>query len=76
MKLTPKEVECGHCGHIFIADRNKSWCEKCCRAVFYDAKDQRRHKVFSWSLIGAVLALITIMTYLVLEYVVQPLSRL
>lgn len=76
MKLTPKEVACSHCGHTFIADREKSWCEKCCRPVFYDITDQRRHKLFGWTIVGAVLALITIATYLVIEYVVQPLSRL
>ena len=75
-QLVPKEIECSHCGHTFVSDRNKTWCEKCCRAVFYNAKDQKRNKLFSIYLVAAILGLVTLMTYIVIELVVVPISRL
>ncbi|MFW5639564.1 MAG: hypothetical protein ACOCWY_05895 [Thermodesulfobacteriota bacterium] len=38
--LSEKEVTC-KCGHSFITQKEKSWCEKCCRSVFYHRKDRR-----------------------------------
>lgn len=39
-QLPEKEVTC-KCGHSFITQKEKSWCEKCCRGVFYHRKDRR-----------------------------------
>ena len=44
MALKPKQVTC-RCGHSFITDRNRSWCEKCCEAVYYHEKDKNKHRI-------------------------------
>lgn len=39
-QLAEKEVTC-KCGHSFLTRKDRSWCEKCCRRVFYHRKDRR-----------------------------------
>jgi uncharacterized paraquat-inducible protein A len=39
MRLAPKQVTC-RCGHTFTSHRDRSWCDKCCEAVYYHEKDK------------------------------------
>ena len=39
MKLEPKEITCHHCNNTTMVERERDWCEKCGRRVFYDPKD-------------------------------------
>jgi hypothetical protein len=73
--LVPKLVEC-KCGHTFESSKHKSWCEKCCRPVFYHSKDQRRHQLSSYYLITMMISAMVFVTYLFLEMIAKPLLSL
>ncbi|MEJ2659302.1 MAG: hypothetical protein P8Z73_01075 [Desulfobacteraceae bacterium] len=73
--LIPKTVQC-KCGHEFETARHKSWCEKCCRPVFYHARDQRWHQLNNFYLIGMMVSAIVFVTYLFLEMIAKPLLSL
>lgn len=72
MILTPKTVTC-RCGHSFTADRDRSWCEKCCEAVYYNVKDKNKHRYNSMYVVGVILAVITFLTYVFMELIAVPL---
>lgn len=72
MKLAPKTVTC-RCGHSFTAVRNRSWCEKCCEAVYYNEKDQNKHRLNSVYVVGIILAVVTFLTYVFVELIASPL---
>lgn len=71
MTLTPKQVTC-RCGHAFISDRDRSWCEKCCDAVYYHDKDKNRHRKNSMYVVGIILAVVTFLTYVFIELIATP----
>jgi hypothetical protein len=73
--LIPKTVQC-KCGHAFETTRLKSWCIKCCRPVFYHAKDQRRHRWSNYYLISMMVTAIVFVSYLFLEMIAKPLLSL
>ena len=73
--LVPKMVEC-KCGHAFETSREKSWCEKCCRPVFYYLKDQRRHQLSSYYMITLMVTVLMFVTYLFVELIAKPLLSL
>ena len=70
--LELKIVQC-KCGHAFESSKHKSWCEKCCRPVFYHAKDQRRHQLSNFYLITMMVTAIVFVGYLFLEMIAKPL---
>ena len=72
MSLTPKTVTC-RCGHSFTTDRDRSWCEKCCEAVYYNKKDQNKHRLNSMYVVGIILAVVTFLTYVFMELIASPL---
>jgi hypothetical protein len=71
MKLPPKEVTCD-CGNTSVVEKQKSWCAKCGRPVFYDKKDKTRHKLNTLYYVAIMLAVITFITYVFLELIVTP----
>ena len=72
MTLTPKTVTC-RCGHTFTTNRDRSWCEKCCEAVYYHAKDRNKHRNTSIYEIGIILAVVMFLTYVFMELIASPL---
>lgn len=72
MALKHKQVTC-RCGHSFIIDRNRSWCEKCCEAVYYDAKDKNKYRLDSLYVVGIIVAVVTFLTYVFMELIASPL---
>lgn len=72
MTLKAKTVTC-RCGHSFITDRDRSWCEKCCEPVYYHEKDKNKHRANSIYVIGIILAVATFLTYLFMEMIASPL---
>jgi len=72
MSLAPKEVTC-RCGHSFITDRERSWCEKCCDAVYYHEKEKNRHRNNSMYIVGIIIAVVTFLTYVFMELIASPL---
>ncbi len=70
--LVPKMVTC-QCGHTFESSRAKSWCEKCCRPVFYHDRDQRRHKIGNMYMIGVMAMVLMFIAYLFVEMIAAPL---
>lgn len=72
MSLAPKEVTC-RCGHSFITDRERSWCEKCCDAVYYHKKDKNRYRNNSMYIVGIIIAVVTFLTYVFMELIASPL---
>ncbi len=73
--LALKTVEC-KCGHAFETRRHKSWCEKCCRPVFYHSKDQRRHQLNSYYMMTLMVTVLMFVTYLFVEMIAKPLLSL
>jgi hypothetical protein len=72
MILEPKMVEC-KCGNQFEANLHKSWCQKCCRPVFYHKKDQRNHLISHSYLIGAMMMVFMFVVYIFIEMIATPL---
>jgi predicted nucleic acid-binding Zn ribbon protein len=72
MSLAPKEVTC-RCGNSFITDRERSWCEKCCDAVYYHKKDKNRYRNNSMYIVGIIIAVVTFLTYVFMELIASPL---
>lgn len=73
--LAPKQVKC-QCGHAFESAKPKAWCEKCCRPVFYNEKDQRNHKLSSYYMFTVMAAALMFVTYLFVEMIAGPLLSL
>jgi uncharacterized paraquat-inducible protein A len=74
MTLEAKQVNC-QCGHSFITEKEKSWCERCARPVYYHKKDQRRHKLNQIYVVAMAALAITFLTYLFIEMIAEPLLR-
>jgi hypothetical protein len=75
MGLPEKEVTCDHCGHTFLSDKYKYWCDKCGRPVFYDAEGRRKNKVTNLIITLAVVGVFCFVTYIFIEMIVEPLMR-
>lgn len=71
MTLTPKQVTC-RCGHSFTTSRDRSWCEKCCDAVYYHEKDKNKHRLHGIYVVGIILAVVTFLTYVFIELIATP----
>ena len=69
--LQPKTVEC-QCGNAIEMTQESDWCTQCANKVFYEEKDQRRHRWNSIYIYGIVLAVVTFLTYVFLELIVKP----
>ena len=74
MSLEAKELTC-QCGHSFIAEKEKTWCEKCARPVFYHKKDQRRNTLNQYYAVAMAAIVITFLTYLFIEMIASPLLQ-
>ncbi len=61
--LEPKTVEC-QCGNRIEMTQESDWCTKCVHKVFYDEKDQRRHRWDTLYMYGAILAVVSLLTYI------------
>ncbi|GAB6905519.1 hypothetical protein DESC_290026 [Desulfosarcina cetonica] len=72
MALEPKTAIC-RCGHTMTLTRHRTWCEKCCEAVYYHEKDKNRHRINSIYVVGVILAAITFLTYIFMEMIAVPL---
>lgn len=75
MGLPKKEVTCDHCGHTFVSDREKYWCDTCGRPVFYTAQGRRRHKMTGLVIILGALGAFCFITYIFIEMIAEPLLR-
>ena len=75
MGLPEKEVTCDHCGHNFLSDREKYWCDKCGRPVFYSDKGRRRQKMTNLMIILSVAGVFCFIAYIFIEIIVDPLLR-
>jgi len=71
MSLEPKQITC-RCGHSFTIDRHRSWCEKCCDAVYYHEKDRNKYRNNNIYVIGLILAAVTFLTYVFIELIASP----
>jgi hypothetical protein len=72
MSLTPKAVTCD-CGHTFTSNRDRSWCERCANAVYYNEKDKNKYKLSNMYITGVIVAVITFLTYVFMELIASPL---
>ena len=75
MSLKPKQVSC-QCGHTFISNRNRSWCERCANAVYYYEKDKNKSKINNWYITGVIVAVMSFLTYVFMELIATPLMSL
>lgn len=72
MTLPTKQVTC-RCGHSFTTSRDRSWCEKCCEAVYYHDKDKNKHRNNTYYVAGIILAVVFFLTYVFMELIATPL---
>jgi predicted amidophosphoribosyltransferase len=72
MSLEPKNVNCA-CGNPLELNREKVWCPKCARPVYYHEKDRRRDKLNRYYLLTVFFVVITFMVYLFIELIAEPL---
>ncbi len=72
MNYAAKEVVCD-CGHTFISQREKAWCEKCCSAVYYDEKDSKKFKMNNYYILSAIVSVVTFLTYVFIELIATPI---
>jgi hypothetical protein len=72
MALRPKTLTC-RCGHTFSTDRYRTWCQKCCAAVYYDKKDRNKFRFDNMYVVGIILAVVTFLTYVFVELIASPL---
>lgn len=73
--LEPKQVEC-RCGNSFEATKPKTWCEKCCRPVFYFEKDRRKHQLNHYYIITMIVMVLMFISYIFVELIARPLLTL
>ena len=70
--LFAKTVTC-KCGNSYETTKAKTWCQKCCRPVFYHDKDRRKHMINSYYMITVILMVLMFITYLFIEMIADPL---
>jgi len=75
LALAPKMVEC-QCGNTFEATQHKTWCQKCCRPVFYHEKDQRRYKMNNIYMVGVMAMVMMFIAYIFIEMIAAPLMSM
>ena len=73
--LPPKDVQCT-CGNVITLQENSDWCTKCANKVFYDEKDQRRHRFHKYYTWVIILSVITFLTYIFIELLFEPVLNL
>lgn len=71
MKFEVKEVEC-ECGHRFESENWRSWCTKCGKPVYYDPKDQKRHKLNSVYMFLVFISVVFFLIYIYTELIARP----
>ena len=74
MALAEKQLTC-QCGHTITAVKEKTWCEKCARPIFYHKRDQRRYKMNQFYAVAMAALVITFLTYLFIEMIATPLLQ-
>ena len=72
MPLPPKEVTC-KCGHTTTLETVKLLCTKCGKYVFYNSREQRRHKMNTIYVLALFLMAFGLLTFLFMEMIVDPL---
>jgi predicted nucleic acid-binding Zn ribbon protein len=64
--LVPKIIQCT-CGNAVESVFLKTWCQECCRPIFYHEKDSRRDRLNSYYMTGVIAFAIMLMAYFVIE---------
>lgn len=72
MPLPSKTVTCS-CGQDIELKRNKDWCDRCGRPVFYDSKDKNGHRLNTYFITLMLLLGIGVITYFFIELVMVNL---
>lgn len=72
MPLTSKTVKCT-CGWDVELQKNKDWCDKCGRPVFYYPKERTRHRMNTYFVTLMLLVGIGVFTYFFIELVMVNL---
>ncbi len=71
MALSNKQLTC-RCGHMFTTNRYRTWCEKCCDAVYYHEKHKNKFRFDNMYVIGIIVAVMTFLTYVFMELIASP----
>lgn len=72
MEFPPKDVQC-KCGNQLTVDSVRTWCEKCGKPVYYNPKDQNKHKLNNYYISILILAAIAFLGYIFMEMIAVPL---
>ena len=75
MSLPDKELTCTSCGHTFVTNTAKYWCDKCGRPVFYDKKGSRAEMWTKIVVIAGFAGVCLFITFIFIEMIAEPLLR-
>ncbi len=70
--LAEKQVQC-RCGQVISMNSKKTWCDKCCRPVFYYEKDRKKDKLNNYYLLAVMALVFGFLSYLFVEMIAVPL---
>jgi hypothetical protein len=68
-----KDIKC-QCGAVITTNKNKRWCEKCGKPVFYNPKDLGRDKINTIYIVLMLLSGFGLLAYLFMEMIAGPIS--
>jgi len=74
MEYQPKEIHC-RCGHAIEVSRKSDYCSKCGNKIYYDDKQNRKHRLNSYYMSALVLAVVTFVVYIYIELIATPLLQ-
>jgi len=69
----PSKTKTCSCGNTVTVNRFRTWCEKCGQAVYYEDKDQRRHKINTIYVGAMIVMVLGFLTYVFIELIAEPL---
>ncbi len=72
MSLPEKELTC-RCGYTFTATKNKTWCDKCGKPVFYKKLDRFTGRVMYLFIICVLALIFGFLAYIFTEMIATPL---
>ena len=75
MSLPKKMVACS-CGYSQEIDRQKDWCDKCGRPVFYEARDKIKNRLNNIFIIAAIALVFGFIAFLFTEMIAIPMMKL
>jgi len=72
MEPKQNQIACS-CGNVVESRKKHAWCLECGKKVFADPKDARKDKLNQYYIYGAIVSVMTFLTYIFIEMIANPL---